>query len=157
MGRKLTAIAVLVVLVATAATLVAVAAAGPLAAKQQVQVKLTMAGSFVLVPMTSGAVKSDAGIASSCCWTRRYITRDGLTNEVDDPQVTLRGKRGTLVLRNRIEFFEIPDGDAIFTGTWKVIRGTGVYAGITGGGHGGGVQLAGGDAKAMYDGFLTPK
>jgi len=157
MRRKLTAIAVLAVLVATAATLAAVAAAGPLAAKQRVQLQLKLAGSFVLAPMTPGALERDTGIASSCCWSRHSITRDGLTNEIDDPQVTLRGKRGTLVLRNRIEFFDIPGGDAVFTGTWKVVRGTGAYAGIAGGGHGGGIQLAGGDAKAMFDGFLEQK
>jgi hypothetical protein len=153
MRRKLTTIAVFAVLVATASTLAATAAAGPLA-KQRVQLQLTEAGSFVLAPMSSGALQRDTGIASSCCWSRQSITRDGIANEIDDPQVTLRGKRGTLVLRNRIEFFDIPGGDAVFTGTWKVVRGTGAYAGIAGGGHGGGLQRASGDAKAMFDGFL---
>jgi hypothetical protein len=156
MRRKLTAIAVLAVVMATAATLAAATAAAPLAAKQRVQLQLK-ADSFVLTPMTSGDLEGDSGIASACCWTHHYITRDGITNEINNPQVTLRGKRGTLVLRNRIEFFDIPGGDAVFTGTWKVIRGTGAYAGIAGGGHGGGVQLASGRTKAMFDGFLNQK
>lgn len=153
MRRMLTAAAVLV---ATAAALATVANAERFAAKQHVAIQLK-SGSFVLSPMTSGAVKRDTGRAAACCWTRRFVTRDGLTNEIDNPQVTLRGKRGTLVLRNQIEFFDIPGGDAVFTGSWKVVRGTGAYAGISGGGQGGGVQLAGGEAKAQFEGFLNAK
>jgi hypothetical protein len=155
--RNSTAIMVLAAFVATAATLAPGVAAGPLAAKQRVTIELTGPGSFVLAPMTTGAIKRDTGSASSCCWTRRFITRGGLTSEIDDPQVTLRGKRGTLVLRNRIEFSDIPDGWAVFTGSWKLVRGTGAYAGLSGGGHGAGIQLANGAAKALYEGFLNPK
>ena len=43
------------------------------------------------------------------------------------------------MVRNRIEWIDIPDGWAVFTGTWKVIRGTGDYAGLVGGGRGAGV------------------
>ena len=46
--------------------------------------------------------------------------------------MTLTGKRGTLVARNEIGFDDISDGWAVLTGTWKVIRGTGVYAGSPG-------------------------
>ena len=69
--------------------------------------------------------------------------RDGLSIEINDPRLTLTGKQGTLVLRNRIGWIDIPDGWAVFTGTWKiVIRGTGVYAELSGGGRGGGVHAA---------------
>jgi hypothetical protein len=155
--RHTTAITLLAALMATAATLPPGAEARPLVAKQRVTIQLTGAGSFVLAPMTSGAIKRDTGSASSCCWTRHFITRHGLASEIDDPQVTLRGKRGTLVLRNRIEFSDIPDGWAVFTGSWKIVRGTGAYAGLSGGGRGAGVQLADGAAKALYEGFLNPR
>src|SRR5205085_9160159 len=39
--------------------------------------------------------------------------------------MTLTGKLGTLVARNRVGFIEVPDGLSVFTGSWKVIRGTG--------------------------------
>ena len=71
--------------------------------------------------------------------------------------MTLTGKRGTLVVRNQIGWVDIPDGWAVFTGTWKVIRGTGDYAGLAGGGRGAGVMLANGNAKSRFDGFLSPK
>ena len=67
--------------------------------------------------------------------------RDGQAIDINDPQMTLTGKRGTLVARNRIELVDLPDGWAVFTGTWKVIRGTGDYAGLSGGGRGAGVML----------------
>lgn len=45
-----------------------------------------------------------------------------------------------------------PDGIAI--GTWKVVRGTGLYTGITGGGRS--AHLGQGQGwVARYDGFLT--
>ena len=83
--------------------------------------------------------------------------RDGQAIDINDPQWTLTGKRGTLVARNQIGFVDLPDGWAVFTGTWKVIRGTGDYAGLSGGGRVAGVALANGNAKAQFEGFLGPK
>jgi hypothetical protein len=156
MRRKLTAIAVLA---ATAVTLVAVAAAGPVAAKQRVSIELkgNVNESFVLTPLTSGALKSDTGVASSCCCSSRHIMRDGLAIEVNDPQLTLKGKGGTLVLRNQIEWVDIPDSWAVFAATWKIVSGTGVYAKLSGGGRGGGVQLLNGTTKSTFEGFVSPK
>ena len=92
MRRKLTAVAALA---ATAVTLAAVAAAGPVAAKQRVAIQLTGGRSFVLTPLTPGAVKPDTGTATFCCWSRAPIMRDGQAIEINDPQMTLIGKRGT--------------------------------------------------------------
>jgi hypothetical protein len=154
MRRTLTAIALTVVM---AAALAAVAAAAPVAAKQRVELQIRGNGSFVLVPITSGAIKRDTGAASFCCWTERHVTRDGITSDVDDPHVTLFGKRGLLKLHNRIEFFDILDGWTVITGTWNVVGGTGAYAGITGGGRGAGVILASNNEKSLYRGFLSAK
>lgn len=156
MSRKLTAVAVLA---ATAVTLTAVAAAGPVAAKQRIaiQVKGGANESFVLTPLTSGAIKLDSGAATFCCWSSRHTTRGGQAIELNDPQMTLTGKRGTLVARNRIGWVDLPDGWAVFTGTWKVIRATGDYAGLSGGGRGAGVSLANGSGKSRFEGFLGPK
>jgi hypothetical protein len=154
MRRKLTAVAVLA---ATAVTLAAVAAAGPVALKQRIAIQLTGAKeSFVLTPLTAGAVKPDTGVATFCCWTERHIMRDGQAIDINDPQMTLTGKRGTLVARNRIGWVDVPGGLAVFTGTWKVIRGTGDYAGLSGGGRGAGVDLGNG-TKSRFEGFLGPK
>ena len=151
---KVTAVALIV---AAAAVLATVATAGPTAATQRVEITQGGDGAFVLTPLTSGTIKRDTGAFAACCWGRRFVTRAGESIEIDDPQITLSGKRGTIVARNRIEFVGITDGDAVFTGTWKVVRATGAYAGLTGGGRLGGVQRADGTAKSVFQGFLGPK
>ena len=83
--------------------------------------------------------------------------RDGQDIDINDPQMTLTVKRGTLVVRSQIEFVDIPDGWAVFTGTWKVIRGTGAYAGLSGGGRRAGIQLPDGNGKSQFDGFLSAR
>jgi hypothetical protein len=156
MSRKLTALAALV---AIAATLATIAAAAPAGARQRVSIAVTGgAGSkFALTALTAGAIKSDTGVASFCCWTQRFITRDGQSIELNNPQMTLTGKRGTIVARNQIGWIDIPDGWGVFTGTWTVIRGTGAYAGLAGGGRGAGVMFNSSETKATFEGFLNPK
>jgi hypothetical protein len=151
MNRKLMTAAALV---ATAGTLATVASAGPVAAKQRISIDVQGQGSFRLTPLTSGAIKPDTGKATFCCWTQRPIMREGQRIDINNPRMTLTGKRGTLVVRNQIGFIDIPDGWAVFTGTWKVIRGTGDYAGLTGGGRGAGVSQIGSAGKSEFDGFL---
>ena len=154
MSKKLLAV---VAFAAAAVTLAAVATAGPVAAKQLIKIQIKDGTAFALTPLTVGAVKSDSGAASFCCWSQRSIVRDGQEIDINNPLMTLTGKKGTLVARNEIGFIDVPDGWAVFTGTWKVIRGTGAYAGLAGGGRGAGVSLANGDGKSQFEGFLTPK
>ena len=154
MRTKLTAVAALGV--ATAA-LASVAAAGPAATKQQVAIQMNGGAHFVLSPLKSGAIKRDTGTAAFCCWSSRHITRDGQEIDINDPQMTLTARNGTLVARNRIEWVDLPDGWAVFTGTWKVIRGTGAYAGLSGGGRVAGVELVQGTVKSQFEGFLRQK
>ncbi len=141
-------------------TLAAVAAAGPGAAKQGIEIQLKDNGNgdrFVLTPLGSGAIRADSGTVSFCCWTTTFVTRNGQKIRVNDPQMTLTGKRGTLVARNRIEWFEFTDGSTVTTGTWKVIRGTGGYAGLSGGGIGAGFSLANGNGRTQFEGFLSAR
>ena len=154
MRTKLTVVAALA---AAAATLAAVAAAGPVVAKQRVAIQENANGSFVLTPLTPGAIKRDTGTASFCCWTERHIMRDGQAIDINDPRWTFTGKLGTIEGRNQIGFVDLPDGWAVFTGTWKVIRATGAYAGLSGGGRVAGVPPANGNTKAQFEGFLSPK
>ena len=153
MRTKLTTIAALAV---AAVTLTAVASAGSTTAKQRVAIQVTESG-FVLTPLTAGPIKSDTGRGSAvnfCCWTRRFITRNGQPIEINNPQMTLTGKHGTIVTRNVIGWIDVPDGYSVFTGTWKVIRATGAYAGLTGGGGAAGVSLPDGNPNVKFEGFL---
>src|SRR4051812_10051773 len=132
--------------------------AGSAKAKQRVAIQVTSdGGGFVLIPLTSGALKSDTGTVAFCCWTQRTIMRHGESIDINNPRMTLTGKLGTLVARNKIGWIDVPDGLSVFTGSWKVVRGTGAYAGLAGGGRGAGVTLSDGTTKAQFQGFLHSK
>jgi hypothetical protein len=161
MKARLTILAALV----AAVTLTAVAAAGHDAPKQRVAIDMKMCPKekFALVPLQGGPLKADSGTISSN-WTStpgRKVMRDGQEFMIYDGAVTtLTGKRGTLTFRDRNEWIYMGqdsngDGetDGIGFSTWKVVRGTGQYAGITGKGRGGHVGL-GCPWYAHYEGLL---
>lgn len=159
MRTKLTAIAALA---AAAATLAAVAAAGPVASRERIAFQVHSCNgdpcSFVLTPLTAGSVRADSGTVAWCCWTRRFVTRGGQKVEVDSPVLgTFTGKQGTIKVSQQIEWVDIPDGYSISTGTWKVVGGTGAYAGLTGGGLHAGIGLPDGSAKFRDDGLVSLK
>ena len=151
--------AVLVVL-AAAVTLTSVAAAGSDAAKQRVAIvsqaaKTTEVSPFVLTPLQSGRLKRDSGTTTSAIPAERVVMRAGQRVSIYEGVVTLKGKRGTLVTRYRSEYVDGGNGYHVGTGTWKVVRGTGQYARITGGGRSGNVWLERGPWSSRDEGFLT--
>ncbi len=154
------AYAVLVALVA-AVTLTSVSSAGSEAVKQRVVInmKIHPQAKFVLTPLNNGVLQGDSGTISSN-WTSipgRKVMRDGQEVTIYNGAVTtLTGKRGTLTIRDRNEWVAVELGeDAVAIGTWRVVRGTGQYAGITGSGGSGHAGL-GTPWYARYEGFLTP-
>jgi hypothetical protein len=154
--------------VALVATIIlsSVAAAGPHAAKQRVAInmKIYPQQTFVLTPLRAGPLKGDSGTISSN-WLSipgRDVMRDGQKATIySGAETTLTGKRGTLTIRDRNEWIDLGqdsnrdgESDGIGITTWKVVRGTGQYAGIVGTGRGGHVGL-GSPWYARYEGFLT--
>ena len=157
--------AVFVALVA-AVTLTSVAAAGPDAAKQRVAIdmKIYPQDTFVLTPLQAGPAEARLGHDQRATGRASTDTRDARRPGSHDLQravTTLTGKRGTLTIRDRNEWVDLGrdgngDGetDGIGIGTWKVVRGTGQYAGIVGKGRNAHIGL-GNPWYARYDGFLT--
>jgi hypothetical protein len=157
---------VALVALAAAVTLTSIAAAETDAAKQRVAIDLKIypQGTFVLAPLQTGPLKRDSGTISHNFTSilGRDVMRDGQKVTIYDGGVaTLTGKRGTLTIRDRTEWVHLEqdgngDGqlDAIAIGTWKVVRGTGQYAGIAGKGRNGHVGL-GSPWYARYEGVLT--
>ena len=149
------------VALATAVTLTSVAAAGPNAAKQRVAIdmKLYPQKTFVLMPLQFGPLKRDSGRISHNFLSipGRDVMRDGQKVTIYDGGVaTLTGKRGTLTIRDRNEWVAVESGeDAVAFGTWKVVRGTGQYAGIVGKGRDGHAGLGNPRWYARYEGVLT--
>ena len=160
----------ILVALAAAFVLTSVAAAGPDATKQRVAIDMKFCspgksqGRFVLTPQQFGPLKTDSGTISHNFLSipGRDVMRDGQKVTIYDGGVaTLTGKRGTLTIRGRSEWVSLErdgngDGelDAIAIGTWKVVRGTGQYAGIVGKGRNGHVGL-GSPWYARYEGVLT--
>lgn len=150
----------LVVLTALAAavTLSSVAAAEPAATKQRVAINIKFhTKAFVLTPLQAGALKPDSGsmleIGNGSC---RKVIRDGLKTEICTDTWRLTGELGTLTIRAPAEWRDggSPGTCGVAFGTWKVVRGTGEYAGVTGGGR------SAYDAHcakwyARHEGFLT--
>jgi hypothetical protein len=159
---------VALVALAAAVTLTSVAAAAPNAATQRVAIdmKLWPQKTFVFTPLQAGPLKRDSGAISHTLLSipGRDVMRDGQKVTIyDGGMATLTGKRGTLTIRDRNEWVDLArdgngDGqnDAIAIGTWKVVRGTGQYAGIAGKGRSGHVGL-GSPWYARYEGLLTAK
>lgn len=145
---------------ALAATFVltSVASGGADATKQRVQIdmKINPKTTFVLTPLQGGAIENDSG-KQSCDGepTKRTVYRDGQEAFLWDCGAwTFTGKRGKLVLRSQFTWIEAGGGYNIATGTWKVVRGTGQYARVTGGGRSAQVG-APNEWLARYQGFLT--
>jgi hypothetical protein len=109
-------------------------------------------------PLQAGALKRDSGttrVAGSLP-PERVVMREGQRVAIYDPIVeTLKGKRGSLVIRSRIEYVDAGNGYYVGTGAWKVVRGTGQYAEIAGGGRRGDVYLDRGPWSGRNEGFLT--
>ena len=163
MNRQLAA---LVVLAAMTVTLTSVAAAGPGSTKQRVaiDVKILPRGTFVLTPLQPGALKRDSGTLSGNWQSNpgRDVMRDGQKVTIFAGGVwTLTGKQGTFTIRERNEWVDVGsdvNGDAfpdsVAVGTWKVVRGTGQYAKLAGGGRSGHMGL-GQVWTARHEGILT--
>ena len=154
--------ALLIALVA-AVTLTSVAAAGPEAARQRVAISMKDLGNgtFVLMPLQPGTLKRDSGTVSVVYKEPTTVMRDGQSVSVYRNTYTLKGKRGTMSIRERTEFVEVSKEKVAgfdFTpgvgiGTWKVVGGTGAYAKITGGGRSG--HQGSPVWLAQQEGFLT--
>jgi hypothetical protein len=126
---------------AAAVALASVAAARPAAERQRVGIELfgLPSGTFVLTPLQAGRLRGDTGTVTHTVanYTPRMVMRGGQNVSVFEPVVwLLRGKRGNLTIQEpRNEWVRAAGGRDIGTGTWKVLRGTGQYAGLTGGGR----------------------
>lgn len=135
MHRKLLVAAAVLGVAVVSAT--GIANAGRSAAAQRVVI-VSPHGNFalfVLTPLTAGPIVRDSGTTTACCWTQRFVQRDGESVEINNPLRTFTGKRGTFTWRAEIGWVDLQGGSTIGTGTWKIVRGTGAYAHLKGHGR----------------------
>jgi hypothetical protein len=122
----------------------------------QIDMKIYPEKSFALATLQSGALKRDSG-THGCNGEidGGEVQRDGQQAFLHECRaLVFTGKGGTLVLRSQFAWIEAGGPYNIATGTWKVVRGTGQYAGVTGGGR---IAQVGSPSTsvARYQGFLT--
>jgi hypothetical protein len=123
-------------LVLASAVAAGIATAGSSVKQQRIAIAFDQkSGTFVLAPITLGPVSKDSGTYTSCCWTRRVLTRDGQSIEIDNPLVVMKGKRGTFTWREVITFAPSTNGYTVATAVWTIVRGSGVYAHLEGHGR----------------------
>jgi hypothetical protein len=102
------------------------------------------------------SLRRDSGNGRAVLSNERVVVREGQRVAIYDSVVeTFKGKRGTLVIRSRIEWVEAGRGYHIGTGNWKIMRGTGRYARAAGSGRRGDVYLDSGAWSGRNEGFLT--
>lgn len=141
---------------AAALTLAGLSAAGPAAKKQRVvvnQLEKPGRGTFKLEP-DPGPIATDKGAYT---WTHKppvTSTRDGQRFKRYDSKVTFVGKNGTFVVREIATLVAAATTYEIATGTWEVLRGTGAYEGVTGGGRLGAIIGVLDPSPWRYEGFL---
>jgi hypothetical protein len=157
---------VVLVALAAAVTLASAAAAGPEAAKQRMALTVTIlpSGKGVLTPLKDGALKRDSGTFGGMNPSTPpdlTVVREGQKVEIYHNVWTFTGKGGSLVIRERAEAIELGQDldhnaytDGIGIGSWKVVRGTGDYARIAGGGRSAHFYQ-GPRWVARFEGFLT--
>ncbi|HEX6582625.1 MAG TPA: hypothetical protein VF056_03410 [Thermoleophilaceae bacterium] len=111
---------------------------------------------FELTPLQAGVLKRDSGKETSN-FTGRATMRHGQRVVVTDGVETLHGDRGVLELRFRIEWVGAGNDYRVGAGTWKIVRGTGRYADLTGGGRRGDIWLKRGRGpwSGRAEGLLT--
>lgn len=131
------------VVLAVGVTLTSVAAAGPEAAKQRVAIDMEGGQSFTLYPLQPGALKRDSGPSTADPQSGRSFMRQGQQVSIYNITYTLSGKQGNVTIQERNEWVDVSQKNArgfdyrpgVAIGTWKVVRGTGVYAKVVGGGR----------------------
>jgi hypothetical protein len=156
-----TKLATLAILAVGAVALTSMATAGPARQAKLQRVVITAksgdVAEFVLQPAKPGVVKADTGTRNACCWTQRYLTRDGQKIEIDNPLVTFAGKHGTFTYRAQISWLDAGNGSTIGTGTWKLVDGTGAYAHFKGHGRLAVEWPAPGETTWQAEGYLGPR
>lgn len=150
----------------TVASLVLVSAtpAGPAASKQRVVMEAKKivgpgGGTFSVTPVGLGPLKSDSG-KFTFTGSQKDVVRSGQSVIIFTVTSTWTGKRGTMVLRERIDDVAAADtGYRVGTGMWSLLsaRGTGQYAGLSGSGRSAYVVTPQERVFFRWEGFVTKR
>lgn len=164
--RRTTAIAVLLAC-AAAVSLLSVASAGSQATKQRISILAdfdtqTGTATWQLIPLSAGPLKRDKGTSVGGGSIGAPKLLDGQRVIPITGSDSLTSKLGTLVISQKLVITYVDGiGGAVGNryhagiGTWRVVRGTGAYKGVTGGGRYADVGLPNGFVRVNQEGWVT--
>ena len=112
-------------------------------------------GTFTLQGLTDGPLQRDSGTfltSPNASAPSRVV--DGQRTQHFGVNDTLTGKRGTLVIQSFGDGVSAGGGYDVGSGTWSIVRGTGAYAGLKGGGRFGYAMTPTKFSFAQFEGFV---
>lgn len=162
MKRVAPFLTILALLTVASLLLVSPTSAGPAASKQRVVMEVKSkvgsgGGAFVLTALGSRPLESDAGMIKDTV-SQKHVVRGGQSVIIFTITSTWTGKRGTMVLRERIDDVAGGSGYRVGTGVWSLLsaKGTDQYAGLSGSGRSAYVLAPQGCCVLFrYEGFVT--
>jgi hypothetical protein len=137
-----------------AVMLIGAASAHPSSSTQRIGLQ-SATGGFTLSPLSAGPIKRDHGSVAWGTLAQHDIRRHGQAINVNDLNATLLGARGSLLIRLHIEWTDAGHDFVIGQGRWTILRGTGAYKGLTGGGFGSSVMPPRGDGSWRDEGLVA--
>jgi hypothetical protein len=149
--------------VAFAATLVAagtaLAESGATAVrKQRIAIDMVInrndTGTFTVSPLTPGPLEADKGTVAIPGAGGGTTLRNGMTVMSVAMGQNLTSRRGTMGLSVRFDHNEMQNRVGVGVGTWKIVKGAGAYAGVSGGGRYVSVRMPNGRALVRQEGWV---
>jgi hypothetical protein len=111
-------------------------------------------GTFRLIPLTPGPLKSDEGTFIFPESTGQAMIRGGQSVTVYKGVDTLTGAHGTLIVPNVSSSTDAGGSFQAGVSTWSIAKATGVYASLRGGGRGSIVATPEGLVLTRYEGYV---
>jgi hypothetical protein len=137
-----------------------VSAAAATTAKQKIAITEKLSpgakvGTFKLIPLGAGPLKADSGTFTFSAKLLRTVVRNGKKIMFYRGVDNLKGKQGTFRIPGTSAVTSARGGYFVGVGTWSFRNGTGVYAGVSGGGSSKAVAAPNGLGTGRYDGYVT--
>lgn len=112
-------------------------------------------GSFTLYALTPGPLEADTGAVRIPGFGMGTVIRNGMKVLNFEMGQILKGRLGTFGLPVRFDEVEMQNGVRVHMGTWKIVKGTGAYSQIKGGGRYVAVRMSNGRRLVRQEGWVT--
>jgi hypothetical protein len=111
-------------------------------------------GTFTLSPLTPGPLEADKGTVAIPGAGGGTTLRNGMTVMSVGMGQELKGRHGTFGLPVQFDQNEMQNGVYVSVGTWKIVKGTGAYSGVSGSGRYVSVRMPNGRQLVRQEGWI---